>query len=219
MKKIAVILSGCGYLDGSEIRESVLTLLALDTLKVQYDIFSLNEDQYHVVNHLTGNIQDNEKRNILEESARIARGKIEDLTKINVDNYFSLIIPGGFGVAKNLCSFAFDGINAKVNPVVLKVIHEFHANKKPIGAICISPALIALSLGVNKPSITLGNDKNLADEIEKTGVSHHKCHTADCIIDERNKIVTTPAYMDEGINLADAYQGISKLVKAVIELS
>lgn len=219
MKKIAVILSGCGYLDGSEIRESVLTLLALDTLKVQYDIFSLNEEQYHVVNHLTGDIQSNQKRNILEESARIARGKIEDLTKINVNNYSSLIIPGGFGVAKNLCSFAFNGINAQVNPVILKVIHEFYDNKKPIGAICISPALIALSLGSNKPSITLGNDKKLADEIEKTGVLHKSCHTSDCIIDEKNKIVTTPAYMDDDINLADVYQGISKLIKAVIALS
>lgn len=219
MKKVAVILSGCGYLDGSEIRESVLTLLALDTLKIQYDIFSLNEEQYHVINHLTGDVVQNGKRNVLEESARIARGKVSDIAKIDVHNYSSLIIPGGFGVAKNLCSFAFEGIHAKVKPIILKVINEFYTNKKPIGAICISPALIALSLGSNNPVITLGSDKELAEEIEKTGVSHTNCATSDCIIDEKNKIVTSPAYMDDDINLADAYLGISKLVKAVIELS
>lgn len=218
MKKIAILLSGCGYLDGAEIRESVLTLLALDTFKEKYDIFSLNYEQHHVVNHLSGEVS-SEKRNTLDESARIARGNISDIAKIDVNNYSSLIIPGGFGVAKNFCSFAFDGVSANVNPIILNVIKAFHINKKPIGAICISPALIALSLGDCNPNITLGNDDNLAHEIEKTGVKHIKCKTSECVIDDKNKIVTTPAYMDDDINLSDAYLGISKLVKAVIELS
>lgn len=218
MKKIAVVLTGCGYLDGSEIRESVLTLLALDALNLPYDIFALNEDQFHTVNHLTGTVQP-QTRNILEESARIARGKILDLKDLEVDHYSSIIIPGGFGVAKNLCKFAIDGVNAEVNAVVLKTINDFYENNKPIGAVCISPALIALSLGKHHPTITLGSNDELAKEIEKTGVLHRNCKTSECIIDEKNKIVTTPAYMDDDINLNDAFSGISKLVKAIVELS
>lgn len=219
MKKVAVLLAGSGYLDGSEIRESVLALLALDSLQVEYDIFSLNKDQYHVINHLTGQIEEGQVRNILEESARIARGDIFDIVDLDINDYGALIIPGGFGVAKNLCQFALEGIHAEVDPLILGVIQRFYENQKPIGAICISPALIALSLGNYHPHITLGSDSALALEIEKAGVSHQDCRTVDCVIDKANKIVTTPAYMDAGINLADAYLGISKLVTAVLKLS
>lgn len=218
MKKVAVLLSGCGHLDGGEIRESILTLLALDTLKIQYDVFSLDEDQYHVINHVTGEIEQHEKRNTLKESARIARGNIEDIAKLDVFDYSALIIPGGFGAAKNLCSFAFDNINASVNPTVLKVINDFYSNKKPIGAICISPALIALVIGSHHPTITLGTDAQLAQLIEKTGVIHNNCTSSDCVIDENNRIVSTPAYMNDDSDLAEIYLGISKLVQAVIRL-
>ncbi len=219
MKNVAVILSGCGYLDGAEVRESVLTLLALDTAGTSYKVFALDEEQHHVVNHLTGQQVDGDKRNILEESARIARGQIEDVTKLNVEEFDALILPGGFGVAKNMCSFFFDGSNASVNEKIVEIVKDFKDSNKPIGAICISPALIALSIGDYNPSLTLGNDDDIASEIEKTGAKHEKCATYDCVFDEKNKIITTPAYMDDRAKLSDVYLGISKLVKKVIEIA
>ncbi|CAI1858366.1 isoprenoid biosynthesis glyoxalase ElbB [Serratia fonticola] len=219
MKKIAVILSGCGYLDGAEIRESVLTLLALDQAGVSYKIFALNQDQHHVVNHLTGEEMTGERRNILEEAARIARGKIEDVAKLDVNNFDALVIPGGFGVAKNLCTFAFEGSNASVNPQILGQIKAFKAASKPIGAICIAPALLALALGSNKPVLTLGTSDDVAREIEKTGAIHQNCTTSECIIDREHKFVSTPAYMGEDAKLSEVYLGISTLVQKVIELA
>ncbi|GLS26378.1 isoprenoid biosynthesis glyoxalase ElbB [Marinibactrum halimedae] len=219
MKNIAVILSGCGYLDGAEIRESVLTLLALDTEKVNYSIYALNKDQHHTVNHLEGKEISGVSRNILEESARIARGAIADIIQLNEKDFDALIIPGGFGVAKNMCSFAFDGSGASVDELVATKVKDFKNAEKPIGAVCIAPALIALSIGDSHPTLTIGSDEQTATELEKLGAKHHTCDTSDCVVDESNKIVTTPAYMDNDANLADVYSGISKLVKNVIALS
>ncbi|MGY3958529.1 isoprenoid biosynthesis glyoxalase ElbB [Aeromonas popoffii] len=219
MKNIAVILSGCGYLDGAEIRESVLTLLALDQEGVSYKIFALNQDQHHVVNHLTGEESEGNKRNILEEAARIARGKIEDIAKLNTNEFDALVIPGGFGVAKNMCSFAFSGSHASVNEQVLNQIKAFKGANKPIGAICIAPALLALSIGHDKPTLTIGTNSEIASEIEKTGAIHKNCITSECVVDMEHKIVTTPAYMTDDAKLSDTYLGISKLVKKVVELA
>ncbi|WP_434779506.1 isoprenoid biosynthesis glyoxalase ElbB [Neisseria sp. Ec49-e6-T10] len=219
MKNIAVILSGCGFLDGAEIRESVLTLLALDTEKVQYKIFAPNKNQHHVVNHLTGEEVSGSSRNILEESARIARGKIEDIKTLNINDFDALVIPGGFGVAKNLCSFAFDGSKASVDEQVTATIKGFNLANKPIGAICIAPALVALTLGAKHPTLTIGQDEATANELEKLGAKHQVCVTSDCVVDEQNKIITTPAYMDDPENLADVYAGITKLIKNVIKLA
>lgn len=219
MKNIAVILSGCGYLDGAEIRESVLTLLALDQEGVSYKIFALNQDQHHVVNHLTGEEVAGETRNILVEAARIARGKIEDITKLDANNFDALVIPGGFGVAKNMCSFAFEGSKASVNEQILSKIKAFKGSSKPIGAICIAPALMALVLGSDKPVLTIGTNDDVANEIEKTGAIHKKCTTSECIVDIDHKLVSTPAYMGEDAKLSEVYLGISKLVKKVIELA
>lgn len=219
MKYVAVILSGCGFLDGAEIRESVLTLLALDSEGVQYKIFAPNKEQHHVVNHLKGEEVAGQSRNVLEEAARIARGEISDVEHLNPQDFDALVIPGGFGVAKNLCSFAFEGSAASVDEQVVDKIKGFKAANKPIGAVCIAPALVALAVGEHNPTLTIGEDEGTAGELVKLGAKHQNCATKECVVDEAHKIVTTPAYMDGGANLADVYAGISKLVKNVIKLA
>ncbi|WP_127959477.1 isoprenoid biosynthesis glyoxalase ElbB [Serratia microhaemolytica] len=219
MKKIAVILSGCGSLDGAEIRESVLALLALEQAGASYKIFALNQDQYHVMNHLTGQESIGEKRNILQEAARIARGAIEDIANLNCDQFDGVVIPGGYGVAKNLCSFAFAGSQAAVNEQVLAKIRQFKQQRKPIGAICIAPALVALAVGSDKPTLTIGTDSDVAKQIENTGAIHQPCVSAECVVDSEHKIVSSPAYMHGDATLLELYSGITKLVKKVVELA
>lgn len=219
MKKVAVILAGCGYLDGSEIRESVLTLLALDTANIEYQIFAPDEPLFHVIDHVSGEISEGESRNILQEAGRIARGKISSIDKLEENDFDGLIIPGGFGVAKNLSTFAFKGAEASVHSTVASILKAFHQNKKPIGAICISPALLALTFGNLHPNITLGSDTNIAKEIEKTGAIHHVCQTSEIVVDKQNLFVTTPAYMDDQANLKDIFTGITSLVEAMTTLA
>lgn len=218
MKKVAVILSGCGYLDGSEIRESVLTLLALDHENAAVEMFSLNKPQHHVINHIKGAEDNKANRNILEESARIARGDIKDIITLNADSFDALIIPGGFGVAKNNCTFAFSGSAASVDELIAEKINNFKEANKPIGAICIAPALIGLILGELNPNMTVGQASEISQEIEKLGVVHQVCETSQCIVDIKNKIVTTPAYMSDNAKLTDVYLGISSLVKNTLAL-
>lgn len=216
-KKFAVILSGCGFLDGAEIRESVLSLLALDTESINYQIFSLDQNQHHVIDHLKGE-EEAAPRNALAESARIARGKVEDIKKLNPDNFDALIIPGGYGVAKNLCDFAFKGSQASVQADILKVIEGFYTNKKPIGGICIAPALLALALGKNGIQVTIGNHQETAQEIEKTGAKHVNKEVHEICIDEDHKIVTTPAYMYDDAPLNLINQGIHRCICEVIKM-
>ncbi|MAE58337.1 MAG: isoprenoid biosynthesis protein ElbB [Halobacteriovorax sp.] len=216
-KNIAIILAGCGYLDGAEIRESVLTLLALDTEGARYDIFAPDRDQHHVINHLSGE-EVKESRNVLMESARIARGKIQDLKELDSSKYDALILPGGFGAAKNLSDFAFKGSDGKVSSDVAKTIKDFNSTNKTIGAICISPALLALALGDKKPNITIGNDESTASELQKLGAVHANTAPNEIIVDETNKLVTTAAYMFDDAPLNDIFTGIHSLVKKVIEL-
>lgn len=216
-KNIAIILAGCGYLDGAEIRESVLTLLALDTEGARYDIFAPDRDQHHVINHLSGD-EVKESRNVLVESARIARGKIQDLNELDSSKYDALILPGGFGAAKNLSDFAFKGSNGEVSSDVAKTIKDFNSTNKTIGAICISPALLALALGDKKPNITIGNDEATASELQKLGAIHANTAPNEIIVDETNKLVTTAAYMFDDAPLNDIFTGIHSLVKKVIEL-
>jgi enhancing lycopene biosynthesis protein 2 len=219
MKKVAVILSGCGYLDGAEIRESVLTLLALDIEGIEYSIFAPDIQQYHVVNHIAGEPDQSATRNVLQEAGRIARGKISPITELAAEQFDGLLIPGGFGVAKNLSSFAFKGSEGEVEQSVIAVLQAFKTSNKPIGAICISPALLALTFGDLQPTLTIGHHAGTAAEIEKTGAVHQVCETNDCVVDTTHRLVTTPAYMDDHANLKDIFQGISKLVKAMVELS
>lgn len=219
MKNIAVILSGCGFLDGSEIRESVLTLLALDKhANVRVQCLSLDQDTYHVVNHLTGDVESG-KRNMLVESARIARGKIKDLTSVRADDFDAVIMPGGYGVAKNLSTFAFEGNAGSVNPTVAHFLKRMHELKKPIGAICIAPAIIAQLFGKDKVEITLGMDAGVATNIEKTGAVHRPVDTTGIVVDKQNRIVSTPAYMFDNGRLHEIARGIEKCVNEVIALT
>lgn len=217
MAKIGVLLSGCGVYDGSEIHEAVLTLLALDRSGAEIICMAPDIDQYHVINHITQEVAE-EKRNVLVESARIARGEIKDLKDVNASDLDGLIIPGGFGAAKNLSDFAVKGPEAVVFPEVKRLLNEMVESKKPIGAICIAPATLTKALSNKNPEVTIGNDQATASAIEAMGGRHKTC-TVDMIhFDDRNKIVTTPAYM-LGPGIKDVALGIEKLVDRILELA
>jgi enhancing lycopene biosynthesis protein 2 len=217
MSKVCLILSGAGHLDGSELRESIFTLLALDEKNIPVEIFAPNIDQHHVINHLTGEEMP-EKRNVLIEAARVARGKIQDLNELNPENYDALVFPGGFGVAKNLCDFAFKGVDAKVLDKIHNLIKHFHQNKKPICAICIAPALIALTLKRENIEITIGNDEDTINVLEEMGATHIKKPITGFHVDETNKIITTPAYMYGTGKLSNIYSGITQAIAALADM-
>jgi enhancing lycopene biosynthesis protein 2 len=217
MKKIAVVLSGCGHRDGSEITEAVSTLIALGEANASYQIFAPNM-AFSVVNALTGDATP-EKRNLLMEAARIARGDIKDVAEIRVVDFDGIVFPGGFGAALNLCSFAKDGASCSVNPDVERVIQEFHEADKPIGAICIAPALIARVLGSKGVTVTIGKDVETAKEIEKTGAIHEECAITDYVTDRGHKIITTPAYMFEDATPVAAFTGIRGAIHELVGMS
>ena len=217
MKKVALILSGCGVYDGSEIHETVLTMLAVEQNGAQYRCFAPNIAQYHVINHLTGEVSEHETRNVLVESARIARGDIEDITALNVDEFDALIVPGGFGAAKNLCDFAIKGEHCRVQPQVLRACKSFAEAKKPAGYMCIAPAMVALVYG-NDSQATIGTDQATAAQLTAMGLEHLSCPVDDIIIDEKNKVISTPAYMLAG-NISEAAKGITKLVTQVLTMA
>lgn len=215
-KKVGVMLSGCGVFDGSEIHEAVLTLLALDKAGAEIVCMAPDVDQVHVINHLTQE-QVKEKRNVLVESARIARGKIKNLKDVKASDLDALIMPGGMGAAKNLSTFAIQGTDAQVNQEVKRLLNEMVSAGKPVGAICIAPATLTKALSEKKPQVTIGNDLNTAQAIEKMGGGHKNC-TVDMIhVDENNNIVTTPAYM-LGPGIKDIAVGIEKLVNKVVSM-
>jgi enhancing lycopene biosynthesis protein 2 len=214
MKKFAVILAGCGVYDGAEIHEAVATLLSIDRAGAAYQCFAPNIDQMHVVNHLTGEAT-TETRNVLVEAARIARGNVKPLSELIPSEFDALIFPGGFGVAKNLCTFAVDGPNCLVNPDAERVVREAHAAHIPIGALCITPALIAKVLGMG--TLTIGSDAGTAQAVETLGATHQNTQGSDVVIDLKNLLVTTPCYMlDSPIStIAD---GADNAVKALLNL-
>ena len=216
--KVGVLLSGSGVNDGSEIHESVLTMLFLDRSNVEIVLMAPNIDQMHVVNHYTGQEMD-EFRNVLVESARIARGDIKDMAEIRGDDLDALIIPGGLGVAKNLSDYAMSGSECSVNPDVYRMVVEMILAKKPIGAICIAPAMMAKILAEQDISatLTIGSDKAESDDIETMGSQHQNCSTEEIVIDNENSIVTTPAYMDAK-SISEVAVGIEKLVGQVISM-
>jgi enhancing lycopene biosynthesis protein 2 len=218
MKKVAVILSGAGVFDGAEIHESVITLLALDRQDANVRIFAPNVPQMHVVNHLSQQPMD-ETRNVLVESARIARGVIKDLAEANINDFDAIIFPGGYGVAKNLSNFAVKGADCSVNPEVEQFVIDGLKAGKVMGFICIAPALcarIAVNAGVY-PTITIGSDQATAAAIESVGARHVNCLVNDIVVDEQNKIVTTPAYM-LGQRIREVAEGIEKLVDKVLKM-
>ena len=216
MKKIGVVLSGCGVYDGSEIHEAVLTLLAIDRLGCEAVCMAPHID-FFVTDHLTTQ-ETGEKRNVLVESARIARGNIRDIKGVEAADLDAIIFPGGFGAAKNLCDFAKKGAAASVHPDVARLLKEMAAARKPIGAVCIAPALIAAVLGREySPTVTIGTDAGTAAEIDKTGATHQECLVSDIVVDTKNKIVTSPAYM-LAKRISDVAEGIDKCVKEVIAM-
>ena len=213
---IGVLLSGSGVNDGSEIHESVITMLALDRAGAEILLMAPNIDQMHVINHYTGQEMD-EFRNVLVESARIARGNIKDMAEVSGGDLDALIIPGGFGVAKNLSDYAMSGAECSINPDVYRLISEMIILKKPIGAICIAPTMMAKILAEQNQSatMTIGKDETTAKDIEVMGSTHKECLVEEIVIDKENNIVTTPAYMDAK-NISEAAEGIEKLVKQII---
>ena len=215
-KKVAVILSGCGVYDGAEIHESVITLLRLDQRGAQVQCFAPNIAQLHVINHLNGEEMP-ESRNVLVESARIARGNVKDLREADVEDFDALIVPGGFGAAKNLSNFAIEGAGCTVQPQVLALAEAFAEAGKPVGLICISPALAAKIYGPGV-TCTIGNDTDTAAAMNKMGATHEDCAVTDIIEDKARKLVTTPAYM-LAQTISEAASGINKLVDWVLELT
>jgi enhancing lycopene biosynthesis protein 2 len=217
MKKIGVILSGCGVYDGAEIHEAVLTLLYLDLAGAQSVCFAPNIEQHHVINHLTGNIMEDEARNVLVESARIARGQITDLTEIESFELDGLIFPGGFGAAKNLCDYAFKGVDCEVVPEVAHTVKSFHLEGKPIGFMCIAPVIAARLFDDEKIELTIGDEAQTSADIEAMGAVHVDAPVDHIVVSSRGKIITTPAYM-LGPSISDVAKGIEALVNKVIEL-
>lgn len=217
-KKIGVVLSGCGVMDGSEIHEAVLTLLAIDRAGAEAVCMAPNIPHRHVINHLTNEESKGEERNVLVESARIARGMVRDIAGVKVSEIDALIFPGGFGAAKNLCDYAFKGPGCSVNPEVARLATEVHAAGKPIGTVCIAPVIGARLFGKEKPQMTIGTDKNTAKDIEKMGAKHVACHVSEFVVDKERKLVSTPAYM-LAKSIKQTADGIEKLVRAVIELA
>ena len=216
-KKIGVLLSGCGVFDGTEIHESVLTLLYIDQAGAEAVCFAPDIDQAHVINHLTQQ-EEKETRNVLVESARIARGQIQNINDIDVSQLDAVILPGGFGAAKNLSEFAFKGPQGDVNKDVVTLLENIIEAKKPLGALCIAPATVGMALKDKSPELTIGSEKGVVDALSSIGVKHTLCKVDDIVVDEKNLIVTSPAYM-LGPDIADVAKGIKKLVEKVIEMT
>ncbi|HLB55945.1 MAG TPA: isoprenoid biosynthesis glyoxalase ElbB [Coxiellaceae bacterium] len=215
-KKVAVILSGCGVFDGSEIHEAVSTLLALDLADATYECFAPNILQTQVVNHLT-NAHENEKRNTLVEAARIARGKIRDIKDAEVKDFDAAIYPGGHGAALNLCDFGKNGANMSINADVLRFAQAMKNAKKPQGFICIAPAMISKIYGAGVAQ-TIGNDLTTKEKIEKMGGKHVDCAVNKAVIDHQAKVVSTPAYMLAN-RISEVFSGVSQLVKDVLAMA
>lgn len=214
MKKVAIILSGCGVYDGAEIHESVFSMFALAKHGFDYSVFAPDKKQAHVINHLTGE-EMAEERNVLTEAARIARGDISSLKELDPEDFDALMLPGGFGAAKNLCTFAFDGANMEVDPQVEMIVKAFADSHKVIGALCIAPALIAKVL--NKVEVTIGEDEETARAIEAMGSKHTVADYTEVVIDRNYKVVSGPCYMLDSTILQVA-ENAENVVKAMAEL-
>ena len=215
MPKVGLVLSGCGVNDGSEIHEAVITMLELDKAGAEMVLMAPNIDQLHVINHATGEEMD-DSRNVLIESARISRGNIEDIAGVTSDNLDALIFPGGFGVSKNLSDYAMSGMECSVNPDVLRLSREVHNDQKPIGVICIAPAIMAKILA-GDTELTIGFDEQTAADIDAMGAKHVLCPVDEIVIDKEKKVVSTPAYM-EAKSIKEAAFGIEKLVAEILSM-
>jgi enhancing lycopene biosynthesis protein 2 len=213
-KKFAVILSGCGVYDGSEIHEAIMTLYAILKNNGEYELFAPDIAQHHVINHLTGEVMP-ESRNVLVESARIARGKIKPLSAFNAREFDSVIFPGGFGAAKNLSGFAFDAENFTIEPQVERTLKDMVGLGKPVGALCISPVLLARVL--ESPVLTIGTDAETANALERLGATHRQTGHGEVAVDPKYKIVTTPCYMLDA-TIVQISEGVDAAVKSLLQM-
>lgn len=218
MKKVGVILSGCGVFDGAEINESVLTLLALARAGAQVTCIAPDQMQREVINHATGEPTTDSRRNVREEAARIARGPVVDLNSVQATDFDALLFPGGFGAAKNLSNFAVAGADFQVDPAVAKLIQAAHAAKIPQAFMCIAPVLAAGALGAHGVSLTIGNDAEVAAAIQAQGAVHIDCPVDEIVIDPEHLIISTPAYM-QAESILQAEAGINKAIAATLELA
>ncbi|NOI59756.1 isoprenoid biosynthesis glyoxalase ElbB [Vibrio coralliilyticus] len=216
MKKIAVILSGSGVFDGAEIHESVLALHAIEKQGASWHCFAPNIEQLHVINHITGE-EMAETRNVLTEAARIARGNIEDVAKLNAEEFDALLLPGGFGAAKNLTDFAVNGAECSINTHVASACRAFAQARKPAGYLCIAPAIIPMIYD-NGVKGTIGNDEVTASAFNALGGEHITCEVDEIVFDEEHKVLSTPAYMLAG-NISQAASGIEKLVSKLVAIA
>ncbi len=214
MTKVGVLLCGCGMYDGSEVHEATLTLFFLDRAGAEIVCMAPDIAQAEVVNHVSGQAT-GEKRQVLVEAARIARGDIRDIKQVKASELNALILPGGLGASKNLCDFTFKGAGCTVNPEVARLIREVHQAGKPIGFICITPVIAAKILGAK---VTIGTDQATTAAVEKMGGSHVVCQVDQIAVDEEKKVVSTPAYM-LGPTISRVALGIEKLVTKVLELA
>lgn len=217
-KRIAIVLCGSGYKDGSEIRESVATLWALSPHPVEVQCFAPDAPQADVINCKTGQPMAGESRNMLVEAARIARGEVLPLSQLRAPDFSALILPGGFGAAKNLCTFAREGAQGSVRPELQVILEEMHATRKPIGAICIAPAILALAFRGKDFELTVGAPSEASSELEKLGHRHVARRADECHVDPVHRVVSTPAYMYDHAPLHEIFSGIQKLVDQVIHL-
>lgn len=215
MKKIAVVLSGSGVYDGSEIHEATLTLLAIARNGAMYQCFAPDVEQAHVINHLTGEEMPG-SRNVLVEAARIARGNIKPLSEYKAADYNAIVFPGGFGAAKNLCSFAFDGANCTVLPDVEAAVNDTVKAGKPVGALCIAPVIIAKLLG--DTNVTIGQDQETINAIRQMGSSHQTTTHGQVVVDQKYKVITTPCYMLDA-TIVQIAEGAENVVKKILELA
>ncbi|NOI75968.1 isoprenoid biosynthesis glyoxalase ElbB [Vibrio coralliilyticus] len=216
MKKIAVILSGSGVFDGAEIHESVLALHAIEKQGASWHCFAPNIEQLHVINHITGE-EMAETRNVLTEAARIARGNIEDVAKLNAEDFDAILLPGGFGAAKNLTDFAVNGAECSINTHVASACRAFAQARKPAGYLCIAPAIIPMIYD-NGVKGTIGNDQATASAFNALGGEHITCEVDEIVFDEEHKVLSTPAYMLAG-NISQAASGIEKLVSKLVAIA
>ncbi|MCA9500108.1 MAG: isoprenoid biosynthesis glyoxalase ElbB [Nitrospira sp.] len=217
MKKVAVILSGCGFLDGAEITEAISTLIAIGQNGAEYEVFAPNKDVGET-NHLTQK-PTGQKRNVLQEAARIARGEIQPLEQLKAQDFDALAFPGGFGAALHLCDFGEKGSGGQIDPQVARIVKEFSDSHKPIAAICIAPAIMALALGKKGVNVTIGEDAGTATELEKTGAKHQNCAVEKYVVDHSNKVITTPAYMYGSAKPHQIFAGVSGAIAELIKMA
>lgn len=221
MAKVGVVLSGCGVYDGAEIHESVATILALDRAGAEVVYMAPDVNQMHVIDHTRGAPIEGETRNVRVEAGRIARGDVKNIADVEANDIDALVFPGGFGAAKNLCDFAVKGADCTVQADVKKLVLDMHEAKKPVGFLCISPAMAAKiygEAGIKGVKLTIGKDKETADAIRAMGAEHVDCEVGDCVVDTDHKVVSTPAYM-LAQRISEAADGIEKTVAKILELA